>query len=267
MVGFEKVSFNDGNFTFYLSGYMREKFGIVFCFTNRSGGYSKGRFESLNLGYHTGDNEMDIKRNREKILERLDIASASKIYSAEQVHGSRILDINKEINLEYDNINKKADCLTTDMRNVPIMVMGADCNLILIADTKKKAVAAVHAGWRGTLQGIATSAISYMKDRFKSEKRDMVAAFGPSIRKCCYEVDESLIKKFAEKFDSRDFFEKRGNNFFLDLVKVNRIQLEEAGINRDNIYDSGGCTFCNHSFFSYRRSGITGRQGAIAAIL
>jgi len=267
MIGIEKVSFDESNFTFYLSGYLKEEYGIVFCFTNRIGGYSKEKFGSLNVGYHTGDNNMNVKRNREIILKKLGLGGATKIYSAEQIHGDRILDIGRELNLENDNINEKADCLITDLKDVPVMVMGADCNLILMADTKSKVVAAVHAGWRGTLQGIVSNVVSYMKERFKSGKGDIVAAFGPSIRKCCYKVDKILIEKFTEKFDSGDFFEIRENDYFLDLVKVNRMQLKEAGINDDNIYDCRECTFCNHSFYSYRRSGITGRQGAIAAIL
>ncbi len=266
MIGIDKVLLGN-NFTVYLSSYLKKKHSIVFCFTNRNGGYSRGRFESLNVGYHTGDSVINVKRNREKIFRKLNLNGKGKIYSAKQVHGSRILNINKDLNLNEDNIQEEADCLITDLRNVPLMVMGADCNLILIADTKKKVIAAVHAGWRGTLQEIVANVVLYMAGKYKSKNKDIMVAFGPSIRKCCYEVDSFIIKKFTEKFGFKNFFEQRGNNLFLDLAEVNRIQLEGAGIDKNNIYDCDECTFCNHSFYSYRRSSITGRQAAIAVIL
>ncbi|MEA2016325.1 MAG: peptidoglycan editing factor PgeF [Actinomycetota bacterium] len=266
MFGIEKVLV-ENNFAVYLSGYLKEKYGIVFCFTDRNGGFSGDKFESLNAGYHTGDSSMNVKKNRTKILKKLGFNETGKLYSVKQVHGSRILNIGKDFNLNRDDIRKEADCLLTGLRYVPIMVMGADCNLILITDIKKKIVAAVHAGWKGTLQKIAAKVIFYMKDKFGSRNKDIIAAFGPSIRKCCYRVDSSMIKKFTDRFSFNNFYELRDNSFYLDLVKVNRMQLEEAGIGKNNIYDCMECTFCNHNFYSYRRSGITGRQAAVAVIL
>jgi len=127
-------------------------------------------------------------------------------------------------------------------------------------------IAAVHAGWKGTLYRLVSKAILFMKDIFKSRTDDLFVSFGPSIRKCCYKVRDSLIKEFIERFDNKKFYSKKNSDIFLDLVKVNYIQLQELGLKKENIFDCKVCTYCNPSFFSYRKSRITGRQAGIAII-
>lgn len=261
----EKISLE--GLTAYLSPYLKKEHGIIFCFTNRHGGYSKGRFESLNVDYYTDDSKTNVKKNRKTIMEKLNIENLDGIYSARQVHGNGILNMNEYIKLNTDNIPEEVDCLITDLKNTPVMVMGADCNLILMADMEKRVVAAVHAGWRGTLKEITAKAISYMRKEFKSKAEDIIVALGPSIRRCCYKVDGLILEKFTSRFGCGDFFSVKDNDIFLDLVGINYIQLREAGINEENISDCGECTCCNHSFYSYRRSKITGRQAAVAVIL
>lgn len=256
--------------TVYLSPHLRKNHGIIFCFTDRHGGCSKGRFESLNVDYYTTDSKMNVKKNRKTILEKLDIENLKFIFSVRQVHGNSILNINehnKYIKLNTDVIPDECDCIITDLKNTPVMVMGADCNLILIADVKKKAVAAVHAGWKGTLKEITAKTILYMKKEFRSKAEDIVVAFGPSIRRCCYKVSSAILEKFTDRFGYGDFFSIKGDDIFLDLVGINLIQLHKSGINDGNISDCGQCTCCNHDFYSYRRSKVTGRQAAVAVIL
>ncbi len=251
----------------YLSTYLRNNYRIIFCFTTRNGGYSNGEFESLNMDYNVGDSKVNVAKNREIVLKKLGLDKIKQIYSVNQIHGSNILNINKDINLaSSDNIPEKADSLITDLKGIPIMVMGADCNLILIADIAKKVVAAVHAGWKGTLHGIITEVILHMKRGFGSKVRDIFVAFGPSIRKCCYKVDNSTLEKFIDKFGCGSFFIKKNNDIFLDLVNINYMQLKKLGLNEENISDCGACTYCTHGFFSYRRYKITGRQAGIAII-
>ncbi|MDD3818540.1 MAG: peptidoglycan editing factor PgeF [Actinomycetota bacterium] len=254
----------------YLSPNLKKEHGIVLCFTNRYGGYSKGRFKSLNVDYYTGDKKTDVRKNRKKILKKLNLENLEFIYSARQVHGNSILNINKYnncIKLDTDNIPDECDCIITDLKNTPIMVMGADCNLILIADIEKKAVAAVHAGRRGTLKEITAKTILYMRKEFKSKADSIIVAIGPGIRRCCYKVNSMILKEFTDRFGCGNFFSIKDDNIFLDLIDINLMQLHEAGINKENIYDCGLCTCCNHDFYSYRRSKITGRQAAIAVIL
>jgi len=264
MVNMEK-KLTDG-LPVYLSPYLRKNHGIIFCFTTRNGGCSNSKFDSLNVNYYVGDSRVNVKKNRKIILKKLGVERIDQIYSVKQVHGNSILNIDKNTNLKSDSLPVEADCLITDLKDTPVMVMGADCNLVLIADINKKVVSALHAGWKGTLNEIVTDAILYMKKRYKSETKDIIAAFGPSIRRCCYKIDKSVLEKFINKFGSGDFFLKKNNDIFLDLVSINYMQLKRLGINEENIYDCGKCTYCAGGFFSYRRDKVTGRQAGIAII-
>jgi polyphenol oxidase len=266
MIGIEKKLIKD-ELTMYRFPYLEKSYGIIFCFTSRYGGCSKGKFNSLNLDYNTGDNNKNVKRNRELLLEKLNLKEIKKVYSARQVHGNRILDIGKNFDLSADDIKQKADCLITDLEDTPLMVLGADCNLILVADKEKKVIAAVHAGWKGTLNEIISRTILYMIRKYKSDAEDIFVAFGPSIRKCCYKVDGYTIEKFIKKFGDEDFYTAGNDGFFLDLIGINYIQLKSSGISEENIFDCKECTYCNNSYFSYRRSKITGRQAGVAVIL
>jgi len=266
MKGIEKKLVKN-DFIMYTSPYLEKSYGMIFCFTSRHGGCSEGKFKSLNLDYYTDDSRKNVKKNRDLLLEKLNLKGIKKIYSVRQVHGNNILDISNNFVLDSDEIHQEADCLITDLRRIPIMVLGADCNLILLADKEKKVIAAVHAGWKGTLSKIISRAVSHMVNKYKSKTEDIFVAFGPSIRKCCYEVDGFMVKKFIKKFGDRDFYISGHDGLFLDLVGINNMLLESSGIRKENIFDCGECTYCNDSFFSYRRNKITGRQAALAVIL
>ncbi len=255
-----------GDFPLYICPQLKSNNGIIFCFTTRHGGFSKGRFRSLNVDYRVGDSGDNVKRNRKMILKKIGPEGSERIYSIKQVHGTGVLNINKNNELKSDNISKEADCIITSLQDTPVMVMGADCNLILIADIFKRVVAAVHAGWKGTLNEMISRVILFMREKLKSENKNIFVSFGPSIRSCCYMVEDSMLKKFIERFGNKGFFLKRNNNFFLDLVKINYLQLEKLGIDKKNISDCGECTCCNPDFFSYRRDKITGRQAGVAII-
>ncbi len=255
-----------GNFPLYICSQLKNNNGIIFCFTTRYGGFSSGKFRSLNVDYRVGDDGNNVRRNREMILKKIGLKGLERIYSARQVHGTAVLNIDKNKELKSDNISEEADCIITSLQDTPVMVMGADCNLILIADIFKRVVAAVHAGWKGTLNEVIFKTILFMRERFKSKNKNIFVSFGPSIRSCCYMVEDFILKKFIEKFGNKDFFSKRNNNFFLDLVKINYLQLERLGINQENISDCEECTCCNSDFFSYRRDKITGRQAGVAII-
>ena len=146
------------------------------------------------------------------------------------------------------------------------MVLGADCNLIIIIDIKEKAVGVVHAGWKGALNGVLGKTLLEFNKHFNSSSENILVFFGPSIRNCCYKVDSTLMDRFREKFCGEDYYSKSGKDFFLDIVKLNLIHLKDFGIQKDNIFDVMQCTGCGNGFFSYRREKDTGRQAAIAMI-
>ena len=145
----------------------------------------------------------------------------------------------------------EGDALITDVPGAAIAVRTADCIPILLVDTQKRSVAAVHAGWRGTVQGIAAKAVGAMVDRFGSRPRDMLAAVGPGVGLCCYEVGEEVALQFRDLFRERSDW---AGPTRVDLAEANRRQLVSAGLTPDAVWTAGRCTVClAQEFFSWRR--------------
>ena len=145
----------------------------------------------------------------------------------------------------------EGDALLTDVPGAVVGVRTADCVPILITDVSKRTVAAVHAGWRGTVQAIAAKAVVAMAARFASDPRDMQAAIGPAIGACCYEVGPDVASQFKNLLPERTGPEERAH---LDLPEANHRQLLSAGLPPDRIYLCGLCTAClKGEFFSWRR--------------
>jgi len=137
----------------------------------------------------------------------------------------------------------EGDALITNHAGLAISIRTADCYPILLADTRNLAVAAIHAGWRGTSAQIVIRTLEKMKSEFGTQARDVFAAVGPGIGVCCYEVGEEVAREFGLEGQTH-----------LDLVSENRKQLESTGVPTQNIEALGVCTFCDaERFFSYRR--------------
>jgi YfiH family protein len=171
----------------------------------------------------------------------------------------------------------KGDASLTNESDLLLAVQTADCVPILLVDPKKRAVAAIHAGWRGTLARIAEKTVGQMRMRFGSKPADLLAAVGPSIGRCCYEVGTELVTKFTSQFaDAEEWFDelRTGDepnplqwlnmmppghqpppkSVRLDLRKANSAQLLAAGLAEKNIYISDLCTACHTDLlFSYRK--------------
>ncbi|MFZ3063986.1 MAG: peptidoglycan editing factor PgeF [Nitrospirota bacterium] len=163
-----------------------------------------------------------------------------------------------------------ADAHITDRQGVALGIVTADCVPVLLIDRKKRIVAAVHAGWRGTAKKILQKTVKKMSDSFGSKPEDMIAGIGPSIGKCCYEVDEKVIEPMKKEFDylNRFSIQKKEKKWHLDLQMINREQLIETGLMQDNINIVSLCTSCHSDlFYSYRRDGAgTGRMMAVVMI-
>ena len=137
----------------------------------------------------------------------------------------------------------EGDALLTAIPGLPLSVRTADCYPLLLADAKHRAVAAVHAGWRGAADGIVVKTIAKMRVQFGTSPADIVAAIGPGIGVCCYEVGAEVARLFG--------LERAGR---IDLAAANRGQLIEAGVGETHIDVLGGCTFCDAArFYSFRR--------------
>ena len=161
-----------------------------------------------------------------------------------------------------------ADAVITRRRRVLLGILVADCVPVLLYDGVKMVAGAVHAGWRGTAGGILKGTVRVMEERFGCSAADILAAIGPSIRGCCYEVGRDVSTAIQEATGRGDYFSQRGDKYLVDLATANKIQAVNAGIPRENIWQAGECTFCNpDEFHSYRYTkGTAGRQGGFIGI-
>lgn len=155
---------------------------------------------------------------------------------------------------ELDNI----DGLVTDKRDIVLATTNADCILYLMYDPVKKVIGNVHSGWRGSYQRIIEKAVDKMKDDFDCKTKDIIVCICPSIRKCCFEVDEDVKEMFYDKFCFIDKINQyilntyNKNKYYIDTVGINNYLLMQKGIQKENIYDCNICSNCNddliHSF-------------------
>src|ERR1700730_72409 len=137
----------------------------------------------------------------------------------------------------------EGDALVTRTPGVTVSVRTADCFPILLVDAERRAIAAVHAGWRGTAAGVVRASLDRMRSEFGTDPGNVYAAIGPGIGPCCYEVGVEVARRFG--------LDQAGK---LNLAVENQSQLIAAGVNPDRIEQVGGCTFCNPAqFFSWRR--------------
>ena len=242
------------------------KLGIKNGFTLKTGGKSRGRIEGLNLGFRVGDRAEDVLENYRLAAEDLKLDFAS-IVASRQTHSSNIrivtdADRGKGVTKESDITD--TDGLVTSEKNLPLVVFSADCYPVLLADKEKKAVAAVHSGWRGTLSGISGKAAEIMENEFDVCPENIIAAVGPGIGKCCFETEWDV----ASEFDSCFVTEKGGGKFLIDLPAVIEKSLLEKGVRKENIFFSERCSVCeSDKFYSYRaHKDKTGRMGAFISL-
>jgi polyphenol oxidase len=241
------------------------RYGLFCGFTSRNTGFSQSPYDSLNLAYHVGDDRETVGRNRRILLKKI-LNLEGCLYSARQVHGNSVIEVRENIKHLDGDIGQDADGLMTGCIDVPVMVMGADCMLMVFADIKKRAVCAVHAGWKGTQEGMAARALETFSTRFGSGRDSIMVFIGPGIRQCCYEVGDDLVLGFAGKKGAGGSITCRSGRRFLDLAGLNRRQAQDFGILPENIFDTGICTCCSSQYFSYRREKVTGRQAAVAMV-
>ena len=259
---------------------------LVHGFTTRVGGVSNldGK-RVLNLGFTEWDARENVKENRRRLQAALG-AQDLQLVSLLQFHSDAILSFESA-----PTEPSRGDASVTKSAGLLLAVQTADCVSILLVDPKNRAVAAVHAGWRGTLARIMEKAIGQMQMQFGSRAADLLAAIGPAIGGCCYEVGTEVAAAFSGQFaNAAEFFDELrtgdepnplqwlnmmppghqppAKKVLLDLRKANRAQLEAAGVPASNIFVSDLCTGCRRDLlFSYRKEGAeTGRMMAVIGI-
>lgn len=234
-------------------------------FSSKLGGVSHGKINGLNFGFRVNDDEISVKENYRLLA--LDLgADLNKTVLSKQTHTDNIrivteTDFGKGITRHSDI--EDTDGLICNIPNTMLVVFAADCVPVLLYDREKSVIGAVHAGWRGSVKGICKKAVLLMNETYGSNPSDIVAAIGPSIGPCCFEVQDDTAIFFEDKYKT----EKPNGRFNIDLWEYNKDKLLECGVLNQNIDLSRTCTMCNSDkFYSYRKHREnTGRQ--VAAIM
>ena len=259
---------------------------LIHGFSTSQGGVSPLNGSTvLNLGFTEWDARENVQKNRKLFQSALN-ANELALVSLKQFHSDVVCGFSSVPNRPYG-----ADAAITNTPNLLLGVQTADCVPILLLDPKKRAVAAVHSGWRGTLQRIVEKTIGRMKMEFKTDPSDLLSAIGPAIGGCCYEVGTEVAAAFHSQFaDAPEWFDelRTGDepdalqwlnqfppghqpppkNVCLDLRQANRAQLLAAGLQSQNIFVSDLCTACCPDLlFSYRKRGSeSGRLMSVIGI-
>jgi YfiH family protein len=225
---------------------------LIAAESTRHGGVSSEPYASLNLGLYTDDDPADIRENRRRFFGAIG-TTASQVAGARQVHGCEVHYVEEPG--QYEGY----DALITDRPGLFLTVTVADCTPILLADIRRRSIAAIHAGWRGTIAGIVSKTMEAMRRHFGADPRDCRAYIGTCIDACSYEVDADVADHFDDPF--RQWDASRGK-FLVDLKAANRAQLIHQGVPSGQIEISAHDTVRhNEDFFSHRKEkGHTGRM-------
>lgn len=244
--------------------------GVLHGVTTRLGGVSEAPYRGLNLGFGSGDSHACVEENRRRLASAVGLDPRS-FRTVQQVHGTAIAVLHSPRKGARGSIRDN-DSLATRLSGVTLLVLSADCALILFYDPVSKGIAAVHAGWRGTVAGAAAAAVRCLSQAFGSHPADLLAGIGPAIGPCCYEIDGPVIRavqSFLPEDADAILIPKTCGKAHLDLWEANRRQLLRAGVPSAAISVAGICTRCRRDeFYSQRAEGApTGRFGAFIALV
>ena len=236
--------------------------GVAHVIGTRQGGVSPPPFDTLNVSLAVEDTPERVRENRARLARILHL-TPDDLVRVHLVHGAQAEKVGRE---HKGSMIRHRDALMTDEPGVPLFMTFADCIPVIIFDPIHRAVALVHAGWRGTAAGITMRTIAQMQQTYGSRPEDLVVALGPGIGRCHYEVGMDVIEAFDVFGRGPVVFEKKGRRYFLDLVETNAQQA--AMMHVPTVLKSGYCTACHPDlFFSHRgEKGKTGRFGVIVML-
>lgn len=235
---------------------------LTHAFTTKDGGVSNSPYTSLNLAFHVQDNTLDVTKNHEKLASELNYDTRTLVHM-KQVHSNLVHVVGNKDNFENP---PTCDALITDKKNIPLMVMVADCSPILFYDAKKEVIAVAHAGRQGAFKNIVQNVIYTFTNIYDSHAQNISVTIGADIGVCCYEVGVEIYEE-AKKLNLDYAIEKRDNSFYLDVNKILMTQLLTSDIKKENIEILNECTCCrSDKYFSYRADRTTGRFAGILMI-
>ena len=256
------IHYSDG--ISWLTSQVFDAYEIKHGFFMRHGGCSPHPWKSLNMATSVGDSRENVIENRRRIADSLMIESNS-FYDLWQVHSDSVIIAERPRALSEAHL--KADAIVTDKSSVALLMLFADCVPMLFFDPEHKVIGAAHAGWKGTIGGIASKTIKRMTDKFHSSPEKIISVIGPSICREHYPIGEDVAEKVNSAYKPDDqVLIKQNGKIFMDLPKANRILLEKCGLKYIEVTNI--CTQCNNEdWFSHRaENGKTGRFAAIITL-
>jgi YfiH family protein len=243
-------------------------------FTTRMTGYSKKPYDTLNIGLHVGDRSYDVIRNRDLVCQALGYSIDSMI-AMKQSHTANVKVIDSRYKgrgaREWEDGIENTDGIVTDLKNIILSGMAADCSLNILYDPLKRVLAVCHSGWKGIVSGVLRNTISEMVKTFTCKRENIQVGIGPTICDKCYEVGDELIDAMEDSFPHRidEILSKtRKGSRSINIVKALHVQLCDEGIKARHIELSNICNACKvDEFYSYRHENrITGRFGLFAVL-
>jgi polyphenol oxidase len=219
-------------------------------FFNKYGGKSEGIYKSLNCGIGSSDTKKNVRNNLKIVCKKIN-CSSKKLILLNQIHSNKFYFISK--NFKFNKRKLKGDALITNVKNIAIAVLTADCVPILIYDKNLKIISVIHAGWKGVYIGIIRKVIKFLIKN-GSNAKDLIAAIGPSISQKNYEIQKDFKDKFLKKNKlNKKFFKIIKNKTYFSLNKCIYSELKKLGVNNLEVINKD--TFDpKNNFFSARRS-------------
>ena len=244
---------------------------VVAFSTTRHGGVSEGNYASFNINHYCGDEAAAIAENRRLLCEQLHITADRLVYP-HQTHQTEVRCIDEAFlglsEAERQPLLEGVDAVMTNVLGVCVGVSTADCIPVLLYDEVHHAVAAIHAGWRGTVGRIVRKAFAAMQETYATVPSQLRAVIGPGISLKNFEVGDEVYQAFSEAEFDMESIAQRSAKWHIDLPLCNALQLEQTGVSRENIQQSAICTYDHCSdFFSARRLGINSGRILTAIML
>lgn len=252
----------DGLHFYHFAMWSRLKHGIF----TRQGGVSGRPWGSLNVGGTVGDDLEAVRQNHQRIYRALGV-NAERACTTWQVHGVDVVIVDGPV--RGRRWLAQADGMVTQQPDTPLVMRYADCVPLLFYDPARQVIGLAHAGWRGTVQGMAANMVTTMQQAFGCRPVDIQAAVGPSICGNCFQVGDEVVRAMQAYFGTLDGLlqrDEQDGSAYVDLWAANRLDLQRAGV--EQIVLSGLCTFSEvDRFYSHRaEKGRTGRFGAVMSL-
>lgn len=244
---------------------------INHAFSTRLGGVSKGEFTSMNMAFNRGDDPEAVTENYKRLCKSAGFDFESLTASSQDHHTfvRAVTRKNIGVGIYKPKDIESVDALITNEKGVTLVTYYADCTPLFFVDVKNKAIGLAHAGWRGTVGRIGEKTVKKMHELYGTDPSNIMAAIGPAISVCCYEVDKPCADNFIalDGLDNSKFvFPKGDGKYMIDLLETNRQILINSGVQPKNITVSDICTNCNSELLWSHRA-TKGHRGTMSAFM